>query len=99
MSKFNKTGSILGCLIASLVVTWFAWEILIEGRAFHCTDEGTFSLGFWMNIDTHQSAGDRIQQGWTWEKLTFARRAYQLAFLTLWFAGSALAFRRFRCNR
>jgi hypothetical protein len=89
-----KMTVVVGCLLASLLSTWLVWEISIDGRAFHCTDEGTLSLGFWTSAETHQSAGDRIQAGWTWEKLSRVNAFYKLAFLALWIGGSMLACRR-----
>src|SRR5438094_6813899 len=98
MRTFLRAVSVAGCLLASLVITWLVWETCIDGRAFRCVDAGPFtlSLGFWTTIETHQSAGDRILPGWTWEKLMLTRRAYELAFLALWFAGSSLALRAVR---
>ncbi len=93
MSAFAKAGSMAGGLVLSLVVTWFAWELFVEGRAYDCTDAGTLSLGPWTSIYTHESAGDRIQPGWTWERVILARRVCLLAFLALWFAGSKLVLR------
>jgi hypothetical protein len=98
MRLFLRALSVVGCLLASLLITWLVWETQIDGRAFRCTDGGPFSLslGFWTSIDTHQSAGDPILPGWTWEKLRLTRRAYEVAFLALWIAGSALVFRVLR---
>jgi hypothetical protein len=83
----------VGCLLASLFITWLAWEMAIDGRAFHCTDAGTLSLAFWTNAETHRSAGDLIQPGWTWEKLGFVNQLYTAAFLVLWVSGSMLSSR------
>ena len=86
-TAFTITAAV-GCLLASLLVTWLVWEIGIDGRAFHCTDAGTLSLGFWTNAETHQSAGDQIQPGWTWEKLAEVNGFYKLAFFALWIGSS-----------
>ncbi len=84
-----------GCLVASLLVTWAVWEIQIDGRAFHCTDAGPFTLSvaFWTSANLHQSAGDQIQPGWTWDKVAVVNGYYELAFFALWVAGSMESFR------
>ena len=89
--------TVVGCLLASLLITWLVWEMQIDGRAFRCTDAGTFtlSLGFWTSADMHQSAGDQIQPGWTWEKVGAANGFYKLAFFVLWIGGSMVALRLF----
>jgi len=96
MGTFTKVASVVGCLIASLIVTGLVWESFVNGRAFRCTDECTLSLGPWTSIDTHQSAGDCIQPGWTWERLSLVRRVCLLDFIALWFGGSRILFRVFR---
>ncbi|HZR20714.1 MAG TPA: hypothetical protein VFE51_25765 [Verrucomicrobiae bacterium] len=84
---------VVGCLMASLLITWLTWETLVNGRAFRCTDAGPFtlSLGFWTSAETHQSAGDQIQPGWTWEKVAEVNGFYKLAFFALWIGGSMVA--------
>lgn len=87
--------AVVGCVVASLLITWFVWEMQIGGRAFHCTDAGPFtlSLAFWTSTDTHESAGDQIQPGWTWEKVAVVNGFYKLAFFALWIGGSMLVLR------
>lgn len=80
----------IGGLVLSLVVTWFAWQVLITDKAFHCTDDNV--SGFWLSIETHRGAGDTISPGWTWEKLERVRTEYEVAFFALWFVSSSVAF-------
>jgi len=87
------TMAMLAVLAVSFISTWFVWETQISERAFHCTEEGCLSIGFWMSPETHQAAGDTIMPGWTWEKVAVVRRLYQAAFLTLSLAGAVAAFR------
>jgi len=49
--------SAIGGLIISLLLTLAAWNIQIEHRAFHCTDDVGFGF-FWENMDTHERAND-----------------------------------------
>src|SRR5882724_8728707 len=91
MKMAFTTAAVVGCALASLVVTWLVWEISIDGQAFHCTDAGTLSLGFWTSADIHQPAGDQIQPGWTWEKVAVVNGFYKLAFFALWIGGSMAA--------
>src|SRR5438270_6401175 len=95
MKTFLAIGSVLVSVIVSFVITWLAWEMRIEGRAFDCIDSIPWipSDGFWTSIDTHQSAGDRIRPGWTWDELRRTRRAYRLSFVVIAVAGSALCLR------
>jgi hypothetical protein len=86
------SGASLVSLVASLVITWFVWEILIYERAFHCIDGG-LSIAFWMSADTHESAGDIILPGWTWEKLKLVNGAFMMAFYALWISGSVMGYR------
>lgn len=90
--------TVVGCFLASLVITWLVREVQINGRAFSCTDSGPFtlSLGFWTSAATHQSAGDQIQPGWTWEKVEAVNGFYKLAFFALWIGGSLVALRLIR---
>jgi hypothetical protein len=80
----------LGGLVLSAVVTWFAWQVLISDRAFHCTDDNV--SGFWVSMDSHRGAGDSLSPGWTWEKLVRVRTAYEAAFVTLWLTSSSVAY-------
>src|SRR5690348_9047324 len=96
MNALARVAWIIGCLMASLVVSWLVWELFVEGQAYQCTDAGTLSLGPWMSADTHRSAGDRIQPGWTWDRVILARRLCLLSFVVLWFAGSKIVLRVFR---
>ena len=82
-----------GCLVASLMITWLIWEIQIEGRAFNCTDAFALSAAFWTGANVHQSAGDQIQPGWTWEEVAVVNGYYKLAFFAFWLGGSVEAFR------
>src|SRR5258707_6009631 len=84
-----------GSLVLSLLLSWFAWEMLIPERAFHCTDDG-LSIAFWQSADTHRSAGDKILPGWTWEKINLVNNLYEFAFFALWFGGSVVSFRASR---
>jgi hypothetical protein len=98
MKTIFAIGSVLASVVASFVITWLVWEMGIEGRAFDCIDSIPWipSDGFWTSIDTHQSAGDRLRPGWTWDELRRTRRAYQLAFVVISVAGSALSLRILR---
>lgn len=82
-------GSTLVGLALSYFVTIVAWNLLIEHRAFHCTDDMGFALVA-QDIDDHRLAGDTLSPGWTWEKIKAARAIYQAAFLALWFALAAM---------
>jgi hypothetical protein len=86
------SGSAFLSLAISLAVTWFVWEMLIYERAFHCIDGG-LSLAFWTSASIHQSAGDIIQPGWTWEKLKIVNGIFKAAFYALWLCGSVIGFR------
>ena len=79
-------------LLASLLITWCAWELLISGTAFRCVDDG-IDIGFWMSADTHRSAGDRILAGWTWEKVEAVNDVFRLGFFALWVGASFVSFR------
>ena len=87
-------GSASISLVVSLVVTWFVWEVLIHERAFHCYDGG-LSIAFWTSAATHESAGDSIMPGWTWQKLDTVNGIFMFAFYALWFIGSVIGFRIF----
>ena len=82
----------LACLVLSLFITWFAWEIQIDGTAFRCNDDG-LSIAFWQSANTHEAAGDKIMPGWTWQKVSFVNGIYELCFFALWIGGSIAAFR------
>ncbi|SRR6266436_8691934 len=96
MKKSRKISLAIGIgtatLIASLLVTYLTWELLIEERAFHCTDIG-ISIAFWMSATEHEAAGDKIMAGWTWEKLQQVNDLYKFAFLALWTCGGVLWYR------
>ncbi|MDB6068298.1 MAG: hypothetical protein JWR26_4506 [Pedosphaera sp.] len=77
-------------LVFSTVVTWTAWEMKIEGKAFHCTDAGLGVDEFWTDMRTHQAAGDTVSPGWTWEKLERTRIEYELAFFFIWALSSTV---------
>jgi hypothetical protein len=70
----------------SLGITMAAWEPF-EDRAFQCTDK----MGgiFWCSIGTHQSAGDTILHGWTWERIRAVQACYVVGFITLWLSIAA----------
>jgi hypothetical protein len=78
----------IGGLLFSLFVTMVAWNIQIEHHALQCIDIGFGS--FFVNMDTHQAAGDSVSPGWTWEKLRVARTAYEVAFFSIWFASAGV---------
>jgi hypothetical protein len=79
-------------LMVSLVITWMAWELFVSGRAFQCTDSG-FDAAFWTSAGTHQSAGDIILPGWTWEKLRLVNGIYTIVFFGLWILGTIVPWR------
>jgi hypothetical protein len=83
--------SMIASFIASLVITWFAWQIQITDKAFHCTDD--MVGGFWCDMDAHRSAGDTLLGGWTWSELKGVRIIYEIVFYTLWIVGGLLVFR------
>jgi hypothetical protein len=93
MNLTFKIGAVFSCLLAALLITWVVWEVSVDGKAFRCSDEGTLSLGFWTSAETHKSAGDRIQPGWTWERVSRVNALYKLGFLALWIGGSVVALR------
>lgn len=74
-------------------MTWLVWELAIDGRAFRCTDAGTLSEAFWTNVTLHESAGDQLAPGWTWERLAFVNWLYKVAFIILWLGGTAVCSR------
>ena len=80
------------CLIVSLIVTWFVWEAQVPDRVFRCNDVG-ISLAFWTSADIHESAGDTILPGHTWDGFRRLNEAYKIAFYTLWIVGSLALFR------
>jgi hypothetical protein len=84
--------TIVSCLIVSLIFTWIVWEVQVPDRVFHCTDDG-ISLAFWTSADTHQSAGDLILPGHTWDGFKRLNEIYKVAFYTLWIVGSLVGFR------
>ena len=90
--------ALLAVLAVSFISTWFVWETQISERAFHCTEEGCLSIGFWENPETHQAAGDQIMPGWTWEKLAVVRRLYQAAFFILSLVGTVAAFHMWKLD-
>jgi hypothetical protein len=83
------------CGVMLLFITWCAWELHIEGRAYRCTDDG-ISLAYWESADLHRSAGDPILPGWTWEKLEAVNWVYRLSFVALWVGSSTVGFRIIR---
>ena len=83
-------GSMFASLIASLVITWFAWRFQITDKAFHCTDDNL--SGFWCDMNTHRAAGDNLLGGWTWDELKVVRIIYEIVFYMLWLGGSAFMF-------
>lgn len=70
-------------LIAALAVTMVAWGLLIENRAFHCTDDCGFGE-FFLDIETHRQAGDTLFPAWSWTRLKIVRSLYLIAFFTIW---------------
>jgi hypothetical protein len=85
------SGAMTASLVVALVVTWLAWELCIPERAFHCTDDG-ISLGFWTSANLHETAGDKILPGWTWERLSLVNHIYKGAFFALWIGGGVGGF-------
>ena len=77
---------------AVVLAIWFS---RIEGRAFTCNDIGLFPFieGFWTGINDHQSAGDKISPGWTWDEVRNAAFMCRLAFFAIWIAASATIIR------
>jgi hypothetical protein len=86
--------TIFSTLMASLIITWFAWECQITDKAFHCTDDNV--SGFWCDMDTHRAAGDTLLNGWTWGGLKMVRSIYELVFYALWIGGGLFLFQRLR---
>lgn len=83
-----------GGLILSTLLTFVAWNIQIEPRAFQCWDSmGMLFDNYWEDMDTHRGAGDRISAGWTWDEIKTAREIYILAFFGIWAASSLVSFR------
>jgi hypothetical protein len=71
-------------LALSYIVTIVVWNLVIEHRAFHCTDDMGFALVV-QSIDDHRLAGDTLGPGWTWDGVKAARLIYLAAFYSLWF--------------
>ena len=94
MNKFATISLFLGCLllslIASLFITWLAWQFQITEKAFHCTDLSVG--GFWDDMDEHRAAGDTLLAGWTWAELKTVRSFYEAGFYTMWIGGGLLAY-------
>ena len=64
-----------GTTFIGLVLTLVCWNLQIEGRAFHCTDD--MGLGdFFMGIDNHRKAGDVLLPGWSWDGVELIRWIY-----------------------
>ena len=72
------------------VLVWTIWVSRIEKRAFVCNDQvlPVCIEGFWTDIDLHQSAGDKILPGWTWDEVHVAANVCRVAFLIIWGFGS-----------
>ena len=49
--------------------------------------------GIRMSADTHEVAGDKILDGWTWQKLKVVNDLYKFAFFILWTGGGILWYR------
>jgi len=75
---------------ALFLLMMVAWNIQIENRAFHCTDDIGFGI-FLEDMDVHKQAGDTICPGWTWGKINALSTAYKIFFFSLWFSSSAVA--------
>jgi hypothetical protein len=67
----------------SLFVTVVAWNIQIEHRALHCTDDVGFGF-FWEDLEAHEQARDTLSPSWTWEKLSATQKKYDIAFFSIW---------------
>src|SRR5450631_4037457 len=76
--------------VVSLAITMDSWGAHIEGKAFHCTEEG-FDM-YWTDIDSHRGAGDTLAPGWTWEKLKVVRLHYIEVFWLIWAVISVIPF-------
>jgi hypothetical protein len=87
-----------GSLLFTLIITLVAWNIQIEHRAFHCSDDVGFGF-FWESMDAHERAGDTLAPGWTWAKLRAERKVYMVAFFCIWFTCAFVARRFFVSNR
>lgn len=85
------TGAMIASMVVAFFVTWLAWELWIPERAFHCTDDG-FSIGFWTSANLHETGGDKILPGWTWEKLDRVNNLYEAVFFVMWIGGGLGAF-------
>jgi hypothetical protein len=88
------------CFVASAFITWLVWEMHMEGRAFRCVDAGLFtiSIGPWSHAETHCSAGDQLQPGWTWQKVALVNMLYKVGFIALWIGSSVIALRIIRAS-
>ncbi len=78
-------------LVFAFFVTWFAWELWIPERVFYCTDDG-FPTGFWTSANLHETGGDKILPGWTWEKFDRVNHFCEAVFFVLWIGGGVGAF-------
>jgi hypothetical protein len=78
-------------LILSSLIFTVAWNIRIEGRSFHCTDDVGFCF-FWQDLHVHEAAGDTVSPGWTWEKIGKVKLTYEVAFLAMWAVSGILLF-------
>ena len=82
---------LMGWLTAAALL-WLGWSTQIEGRAFRCNDDTYPFVWFSTDLNAHQSAGDAIGAGWTWEKIRRVQRLYQAAYYPLWLLVTALAY-------
>ena len=80
-------------VVISAVVTFGAWYVQIEPRAFQCWD-GPAIDAYWEPIEVHEGAGDKISAEWTWEEIKTWRTIYLLAFFGIWVASSAGIYRQ-----
>lgn len=84
----------------ALIVTSLAWQWQILGRAYECSDSLGGLTTFETDMSGHRNAGDRLMNGWTWERIEKTGRFYRGAFFLLWAAGAcslSVAFRKATC--
>lgn len=85
--------SVLSGAILSTIVTIAAWNVQIEPRAFQCNDSVWPFNEYWTSMESHESAGDTLSPGWTWERLKNVRILYISAFYLIWTATGSIVFK------
>src|SRR5689334_9818377 len=93
--KTLKSPSFYGCVFSGLIlsadITFVAWSIQIEPRAFQCWD-GPVIDAYWGSIDVHRAAGDKISAGWTWDEIKMWQKIYIGSFFAIWASSSFVSF-------